>query len=343
MFSFVAVTCYVFLLQGAFCYLLRGKHGSLKRLAVGNSSEACGVTIASFGDPRGKFVTAAVANVLRIQSMKPGAGWCPLDHSLEHVPVTLITDLPQHVLVDYFGHEMENIALMSNQTFDKVGVDTDSLSPGWWIEGNPIYRWYHCQGLLRSPYDLTLYLDSDATVCGADKFVKLFKAFFDSGADMAFQNSLSPPMWFFGKPLGEAAGFHCTHGDATNPHPAEVASDADIDSWQRTNEPNAGVIFFSKQRDVARKVASEWCSVLESTMRSKDEAMPCDQYALRVSFWKNRKDFKSLIFDADADEICRYGDRHFSGCDRGCDIVHGWSFSEVKALLPEPLRDDFSS
>jgi hypothetical protein len=318
----------------------RGRQHILEQASSeSKQKETCGITVAAFGKPDGKFMMAAVANALKIHEMKPGAGWCPLDPSLEHVPITLITDMTPNALVDHYGRGVENLTVMSNQTFDKIGVDINSLASGWWAEGDPIYRWYHCQTLLRSPYDLTLYLDADATVCSADKLVKLFKTFSNSGADMAFQNSLSPPMWFMGEPIGEGKGFHCTEGDAENPRPAEVGTDADMNSWVKTDEPNAGVMFFAKQHAAAQKVASDWCSAMEATMRSKAEPMPCDQYALRVAFWKNRQDFKALTFGPDADEICRYGERHFSGCDRGCDIVHGWSFKEVKELLPTNLRD----
>lgn len=308
-----------------------------------SSGAACGVTLAAFGDLEGKYVKAALANVLRLQAMKPSAGWCPLDKELAHVPITLFTDLPADRLSEELGQGADSsVSIVSNNTFDTLSVDADRLPSGWWNEGHPKYRWYHCQALVHAPHDLTLYLDSDATICTMDRFVNLFNKFATSDADMAFEWNNDADI-IFGEEISKK-GWYCTDHDNTNPHPDEVQTEDDLQSWQKTMEPNAGVILYARKRPAARKVAAGWCAILEESMRSGAVgARPCDQYALRASFWRHRQEFTPMALTDGIGSVCRYSKNinlanntmTRTGCSDGCALVHGWEYPEVQALVGE--------
>merc|ERR1719163_2249044 len=108
---------------------------------------------------------SALASVLQVRDMQPGKGWCPTDPELAHIPVTLFTDSASDLILQRLGREAGGVAVLSNASFEALPIDTKALDQGWWSEGDPRYRWYHCQGLVHAPYDLSLYLDADVHIC----------------------------------------------------------------------------------------------------------------------------------------------------------------------------------
>jgi len=332
---FAGVTARTFLQTPA-----KSTHRAVTALQFGQvTGESCGVTVSGFGDPADRYVKAALGNVKRFQAMHPGPGWCPLNLSLGHIPITMFTDISPEVISEHLG-DLSGMTLVSNTTFE--AMTTKKLASGWNEEGPPQFRWYHCQGLMHAPYDITIYLDADATACDARRFTGLVKNFTAHGADIAYQIAMNVET-IVG--IRNVRGFYCTDGDNTDPHPSELneQDDEQLSSWQSLEEPNAGVIFYARKSPAAQKVAAGWCQVMDEQMRSNDTPRPCDQYALRAALWQNRHELRPMIIpDAEPGGICRYGTEinmdkdppmRFLGCEDGCALVHGWRYPEIQALL----------
>jgi hypothetical protein len=323
-------------------------HREITALHFGRvAHEACGVSFSAYGDLEDRYFTAALANVLQIRAMEPAKGWCPTDPELSHIPVTLFTNAAVDAILDRLNHTAAGVSVVSNSSFEPLPVNTHVLDQGWWREGDPRYRWYHCQGLVHAPFDLTLYLDADIVICAPDRIATLFQKFAKSGADMAFEIAVNEQ----GMPglASREEGFYCTNGDASMPHPASVQTSSQKSSWLETPEPNAGVILSARRHPAMQKVASDWCELLAGDMRGDvngasggiGKPMPCDQYALRAAMWKHRDELKPLVLEEDNNDVCRYtyntdwekGTNSLKGCSDGCAIVHGWAFPEVQALI----------
>lgn len=133
-------------------------------------------------------MAAAIYTVQKLARMSPSAGWCPLDRSLSHYPITFYTDLEPSrwagLGLDPASTSRGVSIVHPREAFEPVDVPSAS-KVGSHI-GAPLYRWYHCQMMLHAPYELVLYMDADATVCREDLVDPLFATLVDN-ADVIFK------------------------------------------------------------------------------------------------------------------------------------------------------------
>ena len=171
---------------------------------------SCGFVIGAFGQETGRSMVAAIYTVQRLVRMSPSVGWCPLERSLSHYPITFYTDLEPSRLTG-LGLDAADTRGLSivhpREAFEPVDVPSAS-KVGSHI-GAPLYRWYHCQMMLHAPYELVLYMDADATVCREGLVDPLF-ATLAGNADVIFKTRFA---WLPAAGSGGGAGLLETRKD----------------------------------------------------------------------------------------------------------------------------------
>ena len=122
-------------------------------------------------------------------------------------------------------------------------------------------------GLLRSPYDVTLYLDLDAWPCRG--WEKLLEHVSTTDADVAAAVDITP--------------FGSTAGNRLLPGPSSVEGVA-LDSWARFPERNAGVLVLRTRRAAVRALLRSWLYHFAEA-KSSPFTIRGDQYAFRRSLF----------------------------------------------------------
>jgi hypothetical protein len=284
-----------------------------KSARLGGGGSKCGVMMMAYGAPDSKYIKNALRTIARIRSESLPPGWCRGDPTLTEIPVTFVTDVSHEVFLSLLNDT--GVSVDNNEGFEELKVD-GKISKQWSRIGAPEYRWYHCQAFKQTPYDLMLYIDADVGVCDVDRLGKLFSEMADSEADLGYEHSIYD------------GGYMMTNGDRDNPHPAGVLTTKDKKSWAAEREPNAGVIFYRKDHEVARKWADDVCRNLYEAFTLP--GVKGDQYAFRAANWENRQALKKNVFveskqKSSKNKICRYE----GSCRTGCAVVHGWRYFET--------------
>jgi len=251
----------------------------------------------------------------RTRSLPAAPGWCPLDPSLDHIPVTLFTDVPASALAQalqkdrpgaqvelarraFFGSSVAGVSVVPEARLSawdgeqrRDGVLLRHLG-GWKV------RWLHVQAMLQSPYTMTLYLDVDALPCSSRGIARLFQRVANRGAAI-------------GCPIVVAQQkCQSTQGDCHTPHP-EMLTEHGLAEWANFTERNAGVVVFDMR--MAKPILQEFAR----TVKRKAGSISGDQYGLREALFKHRHIPQVLFGDT---EVCRYSHEHT--CDSGCHVEH---------------------
>lgn len=293
------------------------------------ASQGCGVILGAFGDVHGRSMNATLATARNLLKMVPGKGWCPADPDLEDVPVTLVTDAARGG--GGLGRLTDKLANMDIRSPEGASFDAWPLGNDagrMFIEkklGTWTYQWYHTQMLQHAPYAITMYLDSDATVCAADRLRELFIKFGQSGAHVGYKL-----VW-----TGfDHHGYEMSNADPHNPRPDSVKSDDDLWSFGNLTERNNGVMLLDTREPMARKVVKDWSTYLEKDLRDGKEFRG-DQFPLREAIWENRRELREFLVDGGKNGICRSalaGDAVPYSCESGCAVIHHWYYPEITAM-----------
>mmetsp|Transcript_86983 Transcript_86983/g.243853 ORF Transcript_86983/g.243853 Transcript_86983/m.243853 type:complete len:392 (+) Transcript_86983:132-1307(+) len=277
--------------------------------------KTCGVVIEAWGLPTSKYVTWALTTIRRLRATQPSPGWCRADPELVEIPITLVTDLAPKTVALLLETKAQastaSVRVDSGSSFDPV---PPIAARSQMTRLGPVqYRWFHCQVFTHAPYDLMLYLDSDATICTVDAVADLFRAVADNGVELGYK--VSSHWWH---------GYGSTHGNPRDPHPADVTTEADIASWARQKEANAGAVIFASRHPAATKFAADWCRYLKESLVSEDVAG--DQYSFRAALWAGQASLSVRTFRERASPREEWWDnricRHQANCTHGCSVVH---------------------
>jgi len=303
----------------------------------------CGVVMMAMGKEYSKI---AYKVATRTRMMEVPKNWCPYDHKLNYIPVTLFSDLPVPNFLqsapatikfraetnasvdnteDLDALEVGNVNV--DDVIDGVDVEPESSMKEWKGPktlnlarhlGSWKLRWYHVQSMLNSPYALTLYLDVDALPCTAKGISRLMHKITDSDA------AVGTPIVADDRPCGS------TNNDCVDPHPKFNADrNEDIHKWKRFHERNAGVMVIDMKK--GRPILKEYAYQLQKMAGN----IAGDQFALRVALFKNQN-LTQVIFPNT--EVCRYKPAGSCETDEkaGCAIHHTCHFQSLVAygLVP---------
>lgn len=295
-----------------------------KHVIVKDHVAACGVALQAYGKADSVYITAALETIRRLRMARPPSAWCKADVTLVDIPITLFTDLSYATISDLVHAPIENFRVDNGNAFD--AVPAIPKHHGMERLGPVQYRWFHCQALAQAPYNLTLYLDADATICGVDSLTQLFNFVEKNELDLVFEESIY--------------GHQMTNDNAKFPHPPSVRTQADLLEWSHLKEANAGVVFIASGRQAARQFSADFCNFLRVSFTM--EHIQGDQFAFREALWENRNRLKTWVFNERQENphsrICRYCKRM---CTGGCVVVHGWvgkDKTQVAALPGEKPR-----
>mmetsp|Transcript_108503 Transcript_108503/g.317447 ORF Transcript_108503/g.317447 Transcript_108503/m.317447 type:complete len:338 (+) Transcript_108503:135-1148(+) len=270
----------------------------------------CGVVMMASG--QGYAATAMrVAN--RTSRLSARKGWCPLDSELDHVPVTLFTDIDPLTLQRYVDFEVAKVG---------KAVGTSNLRirpirelPPWEGPmsnkrlkghlGNWMLRWYHAQIILAAPYTMVTYLDVDALPCTAHGITRLMEKLISQHA-------------FFGAPMViDFLKCQSSAGDCAVPHPGGINAQ-ELRDWTSFTERNSGVMVMDMRQ--ARPIAKDFASAIVRHAGN----VSGDQFALREALFIHRHDVPQLTFNDS--EVCRYRRPSEIRCETeaktGCAIHH---------------------
>eukprot|EP00746_Dinoflagellata_sp_MGD_P146709 gnl/MRDRNA2_/MRDRNA2_79145_c0_seq1.p1 gnl/MRDRNA2_/MRDRNA2_79145_c0~~gnl/MRDRNA2_/MRDRNA2_79145_c0_seq1.p1 ORF type:complete len:346 (-),score=53.96 gnl/MRDRNA2_/MRDRNA2_79145_c0_seq1:420-1457(-) len=310
-------------------------------------TQGCGVVQYAFGAEHYLHIGLRAAQYIR--ALKVEKGWCSHDLDLDHIPVTLFTDVDasSHPSFEKTQTQGVNVVVLRAPTNEikaaacgpSTGVEchpedalpkyplTNGMAPS--AGGNWKYRWYHAQVLLQSPYDLTFYLDADAVPCSGEGMTYLVKKIDTEHADVgAMIHSGSCQM----SPSKKCKG--------------DAPEGADKKEWAKFFERNAGVIAANMTKgSKGRKIIEDFAQgILDFAGKAHG-----DQYAFRRSLFMHKDDSTQSIFHND--EVCRYQSetsRHVQHtgdmCEMGCKgISHQPSAKSIehipsKISVPEDLQ-----
>lgn len=270
----------------------------------------CGVVMMALGQDYVALATAIANRTTQLSAVK---GWCSLDPDLDHVPVTLFTDLNPTTL-------WREVNLLRVQSPKAVGASALSIRhiselPPWAGPtgsaglqehlGSWRMRWYHAQTILAVPYRIVIYLDVDAIPCTSHGVTRLIEKVRQRHA------SFGAPMVHESVKCGTSAG------DCSSPHP-EGLGDDELAEWASFTERNSGVMVLDML--TARPVVEDFA---RGIVRNAGNVSG-DQFALREALFMHRRDVRQVTFTDD--EVCRYKSPWQAPCESdtstGCAIHH---------------------
>lgn len=297
------------------CLALPWRLRSAPSMKVVLQKAPCGIVMTSSGL---NYSELALRVATRSRSLNTMKGWCPLDHELDHIPVTLFTDQPIGN-VDRSGGSMHGVNVQELPHIDPRLTPSDPSAAASGLKknlGSWLTRWFHAKSILMSPYDLTLYVDVDALPCTGRGVAQLMYRVTSARAAVGAQLHTRSPCAM-------------TNNNCADPHPPNLKP-AEMPEWTQFIERNGGVLVVDMRQ--GRPLVQDYADAI-ARMAGKVKG---DQYALREALFNHRHQAPQVIFRDD--EVCRYNKNAKCGSDAGggCAVHH---FDKMQSLVTYGVVD----